>query len=263
MLDNGVFTTGPEPMLWRPDLDHTHLRRQAVVESVLPEAAPFALIGTAIAFMIGSAAGVVIALLVLALSVLAAVSAYRCWGLDCTRPGWTQRRRDRGAGEWFYRPSDFTALPTDCRHQVDRVFAALTVFDEPLLLDWLDPGDRREVHMVAWQLLDCLHATLPARTLLGRVTPDLADDGVVVLTRYQLVRLDTAISVGVDAFCDTSALVRELVARFTTPRRLAALHADLRCLRLPTPPGVAEVRENVRSRVRAVHEVLDLAGTTP
>ncbi|EWM15277.1 hypothetical protein [Kutzneria sp. 744] len=263
MLDTGVFPGGPEPMLWRPDLDQPRLRREAVMESVLPEAAPFALIGTAIAFMTGSWIGVLVALLVLALAGLAAVSAYRCWGLDCSRPGWTRHRRDRGAGEWFYRPSDFTALSKDCRDQVDNVFAALGVFDDPLVLAWLDPADRREVHVVAWQLLDCLHATLPARTLLGRVMPDLADDGVVTLARYELVRLDTEISVGVEAFCDTSALVRELAVRITAPRRRVALHAGLRCLRLPTVPAVAELREDVRSRVRAVQQVLDLAGTTP
>ncbi|MFI9389199.1 hypothetical protein [Kutzneria sp. NPDC052558] len=263
MLDTGVFTDGPEPMLWRPGLDRTRLRRHAVVESVLPEAAPFALIGLAIAVMAGSWIGVLVALLVLGLAGLTALSTYRCWGLDCTRPAWTRHRRDRGAGEWFYRPSDFTALPAECRERVDQVFAALAVFDEPLLSCWLDQPVRHEVHTVAWQLLDCLHATLPARTLLSRVAPDLAEDAVVLCTRYELVRLDTAICVAVDEFSDTSALVQELVARFTTPRRLAALHHDLRRLRLPAPPEVAEMREAVRGRVRAVREVLDFAGATP
>ena len=263
MLDNGFFAGGPEPMLWRPDLDHAALRREAAIESVLPEAAPFALIGTAIAVMIGAWMGALIAVLVLALAGLVAVSTYRCWGLDCTRPGWTRHRRDRGAGEWFYRPTDFATLPVDSRRQVDRLFAALTVFDEPAVLAWLQDADRLEVHRVAWQLLDCLHATLPARSVLGRVAPDLADDGVVLLVRYRLVRLDTAISVGVHALRETSALVQALATRVTAPRRRAALHEDLRSLRLPTAAEVAELREDVLNRTRAVHEVLDLAGATP
>jgi hypothetical protein len=263
MLDNGFFPDGPEPILWRPDLDHAGLRRQGVVESMLPEAGPFALIGLTIAFLTGSAIGIIVAALVLALSGLAAMSAYRCFGLDCTRPGWMRHRRDRGAGEWFYRPGDFAALPKDCRDRVDKVFAALAVFDEPQVLDWLEADCRREAHTVAWQLLDCLHATLPTRALLARVTPDLADDGVVTLVRYELVRLDTAVSVAVDGLCETSALLEELAVRVTAPRRRAGLRADLRCVRLPSPPAVGELAADVRSRVRAVHEVLDLAGTMP
>ena len=183
MLDNGFFVAGPEPMLWRPDLDHRRLRRDAMVESVLPEAAPFALIGTAVAVMIGTWAGMLIALLVLGLAALVAVSAHRCWGLDCSRPGWTRHRRDRGGGEWFYRPSDFDSLPADCRHQVAQVFVALTAFDEPSVSEWLLDEDRLQVHRVAWQLLDCLHATQPTRTILSRVPQDLAADDAVRAAR--------------------------------------------------------------------------------
>ena len=34
MLDNGFFAGGPEPMLWRPDLDHASLRREAAIECI-------------------------------------------------------------------------------------------------------------------------------------------------------------------------------------------------------------------------------------
>jgi len=77
------------------------------------------------------------------------------------------------------------------------------------------------------------------------------------------VQLDTAIAAGVRALCETSALVSELADRLTAPRRRAALHEDLRSVRLPAVPAVAELREDLRSRVRVVHEVLDLVGTTP
>jgi hypothetical protein len=263
MVDNGFFLSGPEPMLWRPDLDHTRLRREAVVESVLPEAAPFTFIGTAVAVMIGAWAGVVIAALILGLAALVAVSTYRCWGLDCTRPGWTRHRRDRGNGQWYYRPGDFTGLPEHCRREVERLFAALTAFDEPTVLAWLPDTDRLEVHRAAWQLLDCLRATLPTRGVLARVDPDLAGDNVAQLARYQLVRLDATIAAGVSAVCDTSAFVSDLAARITAPRRRAALHHDLSSVRLPNPPAVAELSEDIQGRVQAVHEVLDLAGTTP
>lgn len=263
MLDNGFFTEGPELLLWRPDLDHRRLRLQGMREAVVVEAAPFAFIGTAIAVMIGAWIGVAVTFLVLALATLAAVSTYRCWGLDCTRPGWTRHRRDRGAGQWYYRPSDFTALPDDVRARVDALFAALPAFDDPTVLAWLRDNDRLEVHRVAWALLDCLHASLPARAVLARVSPDLAGDDVVQLVRHQLVQLDTAIAAGVRTLCETSALVQELAARVTAPRRRAALHEDLRSLRLTTPPEIGELRDDLRSRVRAVHDVLDLAGTTP
>jgi hypothetical protein len=262
MLDNGVFTDEPQPMLWRPDLDHDRLRRRGVLESVIVEPLPFALIGLVIGIRIGGWIGFVIAVLILALASVWAVSAYRCWGLDCSRPNWTRHRRDRGAGEWFYRADDFNTLPHDCRQQVARLFAALVVFDEPASW-WRGAADRQMVHRVAWQLLDCLHATLPARAVLARVPVDLADDPAVAQVRHQLVLLDTELAAGVDAVCEISALVRDLVVRITAPSRRAALHTDLACLRLPAPPEVGEVREEVRARVAAVHDVLHLAGTMP
>lgn len=262
MLDTGVFTDGPQPMLWRPDLDHDRLRRRGVLESVIVEPLPFALIGLAIGFLIGGRIGFVIAVLILALAAWWAVSAYRCWGLDCSRPGWTRHRRDRGAGEWFYRPADFAALPEPGRQLVARLFSALVVFDEPDPC-WRGAADRATVHRVVWQLLDCLHATLPARAVLARVPVDLADDPDVAEIRHQLVLLDTELAAGVDAVCEISALVRDLTLRITAPSRRAALHTDLAGLRLPAPPEVGEVREEVRARVAAVHEVLDLTGTTP
>jgi hypothetical protein len=263
MLDKGFFADGPEPLLWRPDLDHRRLRLQGMRESVVVEAAPFAFIGTALAVMIGTWIGVAVAVLVLALATIVAVSTYRRWGLECTRPGWARHRHDRGAGQWYYRPSDFTALPDDIRAQVDALFAALSVFDDPTVLAWLQDNDRLEVHRVAWALLDCLHSSLPGRAALARVSQDLATDDVVQLVRHQLVRVDTAIVASVRALCETSALVQDLAARITAPRRRAALHEDLRSLRLATPPAVAELRDDLRTRVRAVHDVLDLAGTTP
>jgi hypothetical protein len=263
MLDNGLFDNGPEPMLWRPDLDHARLRRQGVLESIAIEPGPFALVGIAIGFMAGGSVGLVIALAVLALSVWWSVAAYRCWGLDCSRAGWTRHRRDRGAGEWFYRASDFVALPAAGRELVARVFTALVVFDEPMVPCWLGRGGRDEPHRVAWQLLDCLHASLPARALLAQLPADLAGDAEVGALRHQLVQLDIDIAAGVDVLCEASALARDLVTRITQPRRRAALHADLRCLRLPTPPAVSEFRDGLSSRVAAVHDVLDLAGSTP
>jgi hypothetical protein len=263
MLDNGIFTDGSEPMLWRPDLDHARLRREALAEAVLPEAAPFAFIGSAVAVLIGAWIGLVIALLVVAAAMLLAVSTYRCWGLDCTRPRFTRHRRDRGGGQWFYRPADFTALPANCRDQVDRLFMALVVFDEQAVLAWLPDTERHQVHRAAWTVLDCLHATLPARAILHRVAPDLAADKAVTEVRHQLVLLDTAIAGAVHALCETSSVVADLSARLTAPRRRAALHEDVYCLRLPAAPAVDELCEDIRSRTLAVHEVLDLAGITP
>ncbi|MFC0433382.1 hypothetical protein [Kutzneria buriramensis] len=264
MLDNGIFTDGPQPMLWRPELDHARLRRQGVVESVVTEPLPFACIGTAVGVLAGGWIGLMIDLLCIGLAVLWSISSYRCWGLDCSRPGWTRHRRDRGGGDWFYRRSDFERLPAASRDQVDTVFQALTAFDETAVLSWLDNAVRVEVHQVAWTLLDCLHDTIPARTVLARASADLAGDAVVALVRYELVRRDAAIAVGVQALRETSALVRELAERVTAPGRRAALRADLRCLRLPEVPSTAtELREDVRNRVRAVHDVLDLAGTAP
>jgi hypothetical protein len=262
MLDNGVFDDGPQPMLWRPDLDHDRLRRRGVLESVIVEPLPFALVGLAVAIVIGGRIGTVIAVLILALAAVWAVSAYRCWGLDCFRPNWTRHRRDRGAGEWFYRPADFDALPNNCRRQVARLFAALVVFDEPVSC-WRGTVDRATVHELAWQLLECLHATLSTRAVLARVPADLAGDPEVADLRHQLVQLDTDLAAGVDAVCEISVLVRGLAVRITAPSRRAALHTDLACLRLPVPPVVGGVRDEVRARVDAVHEFLDLVGTTP
>lgn len=263
MMDTGVFDDGPEPMLWRPDLDHDRLRRQRVLESIVVEPLPFALIGVTIGLLIGGGTGLAIAAAILALSWWWAVAGYRCWGLDCARPGFTRHRQDRGGGEWFYRPGDFHALPADGRRQVDRIFAALPAFDGDALA-WLRPDHRTEVNRIAWDLLDCLHRSLPARAVLARMPADLAGDPGILTARHELVLLDRDVADAVDALCEAAAVVHDLNLHITRPARRDAVHADLQQLRLPTAPtGAAELRDEIHSHARVVDEVLDLAEATP
>jgi len=260
-MDTGVFDTGTEPVLWRPDLDRGRLRRRGVLESIVVEPLPFALIGVAIGLLAGGWTGLAITVATLVLSWWWSVSAYRCWGLDCSRPGYTRHRRDRGAGEWFYRPTDFHALPPDNRVLVERIFAALPAFDDDAFA-WLDREHRAGAHQLGWELLEGLHHTLPARAVLARVSADLACDHDVQAVRHQLVLLDREIADAVDAFVETATLVGDLGRRLTRQSRLAALHEGLHHLRLPAAPvGMAALREEIRCHARAVDDVLDLAGS--
>lgn len=158
----GSFSSGTEPVLWRPGLVRERLCRRAAWRCLTPDAVLYAL-GGVVTFFIGVANRPLLVLVVAAGAVLVVVAVliarhdYLRFGHDLSArtAAW---RIDRGRGEWFFRATDF----------LDRGPAAAAILAAQMIdavhlshcgpaASWIGHTHLDAVHRLAWDTLLALY----------------------------------------------------------------------------------------------------------
>ncbi|WP_143467073.1 hypothetical protein [Lentzea kentuckyensis] len=139
----GTFRAGTELVLWRPDLDRRQLRRRAMRRCLMPDTTLYAIAGL-LAILLGLIddpplllAMTVGAVLVLVATLMAHHDLLR-FGHDLSEnsAAW---RTDRGRGEWFFRPADFTDRGFASAFTAARIIDAVHLIHTGPAASWLDP----------------------------------------------------------------------------------------------------------------------------
>ena len=175
----GSFSSGTEPVLWRPGLARERLCRRALSRCLIPDAGLYAL-GGVVTLLIGVANRPMLVLVVAAGAVLVVVAVliarydYLRFGHDLSArtAAW---RTDRGRGEWFFRVTDFLD-----RGPVVAVILAAQIIDAVHLshsgpaVPWIGQGHLVAVHRLAWDTLLALYEAPTAHDDLQPVIARLA-----------------------------------------------------------------------------------------
>jgi hypothetical protein len=203
----GTFCAGTELVLWRPGLDHRQLRRRAVRRCLMPDAALYAIAGL-LAILLGLIDDPPLLLAVAAGAVLILVATLMAhhdflrFGHDLSEnsAAW---RTDRGQGEWFFRPGDFTDRSLASAHTAARIIDAVHLIHTGPAASWLDPDQLGRTHRLAWETLAQLY-----------MVPSALGDLQVMLDRLDLV----------------AARAREVNRRFYDTRAITGTEDVLACL---------------------------------
>jgi hypothetical protein len=179
-VQQGVFLSGTEPVLWRSGLDRQRLRRRAIRRCVLSDPAWFGLVG-ALVFLIGVTSAPVLFWPVLAGTVMVMVAAlmarheYLRFGhvLSGRSASW---RIDRGKGEWYFRTSDFADRGSAAQGTAARIIDAAHLSHTGPAVVWLDLTHLDSVHRLAWDALVALYEA-----------PSAHDDLRPVVVRLELI----------------------------------------------------------------------------
>ncbi|MCP2243315.1 hypothetical protein [Lentzea aerocolonigenes] len=158
----GSFSSGSEPVLWRPGLARKRLCRRAAWRCLIPDAGLYAL-GGIVTLLIGLTNRPMLILVVAVGAVLVAVAAviarydYLRFGHDLSArtAAW---RTDRGQGEWFFRIADFhdrgpVAAATLAAQIIDSVHLSHTGPAAP----WVGHAHLDTVRRLAWDTLLALY----------------------------------------------------------------------------------------------------------
>lgn len=179
-VQQGVFCSGTEPVLWRSGLDRRRLRRRAIRRCLVPDAAWFGLAGVLV-FLIGVTSIPMLFWAVAAGTVMLMVAAlmarydYLRFGhvLSDRSAAW---RIDRGKGEWFFRTNDFADRGTAAQGTAARIIDAVHLCHTGPAVGWLDQTHLDSVHRLAWDALVQLYEA-----------PSAHDDLRPVVIRLELI----------------------------------------------------------------------------
>ncbi|SDM26543.1 hypothetical protein SAMN04488074_11911 [Lentzea albidocapillata subsp. violacea] len=158
----GSFSSGTEPVLWRPGLARERLCRRAVWRCLLPDAGLYAL-GGVVTLLIGVANRPMLVLVVAAGAVLVVVAVliarydYLRFGHDLSArtAAW---RTDRGRGEWYFRSTDFLDRgPLAAAALAAQVIDAVHLSHSGPAAPWIGQGHLDAVHRLAWDMLLALY----------------------------------------------------------------------------------------------------------
>ena len=158
----GSFSSGTEPVLWRPGLARARLWRRATVRCLVPDAGLYAL-GGVMTFLIGVASQPILVLVVAAGAVLVVVAVliarydYLRFGHDLSArtAAW---RTDRGRGEWFFRAADFLDRgPVTAARMAAQIIDAVHLSHSGPAVAWIGHARLDAVHRLAWDTLLALY----------------------------------------------------------------------------------------------------------
>jgi hypothetical protein len=181
----GLFPTGTELMLWRPDIDRRRLRLRFLRAAVLSSPATYAMLGATLV-AIGATPRqvswifVAAAVLIVAGYALVVWVNYRCADYDHQHGRRKQCFLDRTRGEYFYHVSDFCDLPPSIGYTVSAIITAVRGIHASPAATWLGSQHLREIHQVAWDALCMLDRTRTLRVLVDdpryqSISDDLLD----------------------------------------------------------------------------------------
>lgn len=170
-VTEGLFPTGTELMLWRPEIDRRRLRLRVLRAAVLSSPATYALLGATLV-AIGATPRqiswifVAAAVLIVMGYALVVWVNYQCADYDHQHGPHKQCFLDRTRGEYFYHVSDFRDLPPSIGYTVSAIIAAVRDIYASPVAAWLDRQHLREIHQVAWDALCILDRTRTIRALV-------------------------------------------------------------------------------------------------
>lgn len=158
----GSFSSGAEPVLWRPGLARERLCRRAAWRCLIPDAGLYALAGM-VTLIIGVTNRPMLILVVAAGAVLVAVAVliarydYLRFGHDLSArtAAW---RTDRGQGEWFFRAADFRDRgPSTAATLAAQIIDAVHLSHSGPAAPWIGHTHLDTVHLLAWDTLLALY----------------------------------------------------------------------------------------------------------
>lgn len=158
----GSFSSGTEPVLWRPGLARERLCRRAAWRCLLSDAGLYAL-GGVVTLLLGVAHRPVHGLFVAAGVVLVVVAVliarydYLRFGhnLSARTAAW---RTDRGRGEWFFRATDFLDRgPATAVTLAAQIIDAVHLSHSGPAASWIGQDHLDAFHRLAWDTLLALY----------------------------------------------------------------------------------------------------------
>lgn len=215
----GTFRAGTELVLWRPGLDRRQLRRRAMRRCLMPDTTLYAIAGLlAILLSLIDDPPLLLAMAVGAVLVLVATLTahhdFFRFGHDLSEnsAAW---RTDRGRGEWFFRPADFTDRGFASAHTAARIIDAVHLIHTGPAASWLDPNQLGRTHQLAWEALAQLYM---APSALGdlQVTLDRMDLVAAQVREVNRRFYDAGAMAGTDDVLASLAGMRDVVVAWVT-----------------------------------------------
>jgi len=217
-VSDGEFCDRSEVMLWRPRLNVAGLRWRILWASLWSVPAMWTGLGAAaVVFGIlqrwGASVGVGVGVLHTGVRVVCFRDDHRhARGRGCFL--------ERIPGRFFYRPTDFSFLPPVRAATVTAIIGAIQELYNGAAVGWIPAHLLRTAHHLAFEALDALARTQPARAALAHSDSTLADD--VSPLQTMVTEIDHAVDQVATCLLDSATLSR---AWNTKLKQLAVRHA--------------------------------------